>query len=88
MSVVTNIIVTAACGERLDKEMQRAGFERVDKFAGGTKWMEAMVYCGAFNYLDLVAKAAEIRALPWHDPEELQIFAKGQDDNTFQEHNA
>lgn len=98
MSRVTNVILTAACAEDIDDndhanamesvnqwlaEKNYGEFARVDGNAGGTKAMEAFVFLGAFNYLDLVAFLAVVGAAPWQQPENVRVFVKQQEDERF-----
>lgn len=52
---------------------------------GGTKMMEANIYLGAFNYLDLAGLIAHIKSLPWKVPTGNQLFVMEQDDAIFTE---
>jgi hypothetical protein len=53
--------------------------------AGGDKQLEATIYLAAFNRLNLERFLTAVRAVPWDDPEELQLFIKGEDDERFSE---
>jgi hypothetical protein len=52
---------------------------------GGTKALEAPVMLGAYNYLNVEALVRHMRTIPWREPKEVQLFAKGQDDDIFTE---
>lgn len=97
MSLVTNVILCAEPGEEqvtleminefLDKDdcVGKRGFSHINDFAGGTKRLEADVYVGAFNYLQLEKLKEHIRSLPWEDIATVQLFVKEQDDESFTE---
>ena len=50
---------------------------------GGSKFLEADLYIGAFNHLDLQAFIGHIRSIRWKQPDCVQVFVKEQDDDRF-----
>ena len=50
---------------------------------GGTKFLEAPLYIGAFNHLDINQFINHLRTIHWEFPELVQIIAKGQEDDKF-----
>lgn len=50
---------------------------------GGSKFLEADVWVGAFNYLDLPALIEFLRLLPWKNPKSVRLFVQEQDDMCF-----
>lgn len=91
MSNVTNIIVTSSIMndspqllESVNEKLKQYGFfVNVAKYATSYKVVEAQVWLGAFNYLDLRVFLDAIHAVPWEDPEDLRIFIQRQRDNSF-----
>lgn len=91
MSSVTNIIVTSSIFnddpqllESVNEKLKQYGFfVNVAKYATSYKVVEAQVWLGAFNYLDLGVFLDAIHAVPWEDPEDLRIFIQRQCDNSF-----
>lgn len=55
----------------------------VNDVLGGTKHLETPVYVAAFNHFDIEAFIAFIKTLPWREPENVQLFVKGQEENKF-----
>jgi len=54
-----------------------------ERWYGGTKYLEAALYIGAFNHLDLEALIAHIRSLDWPGPTSVQLIHKGQEESRF-----
>lgn len=50
---------------------------------GGTKMLEARLFIGAFNHLDLSRFIKHLCAIQWHEPECVQLFVKEQEDARF-----
>jgi hypothetical protein len=50
---------------------------------GGTKYMEADVYVGAFDYLNLERFLGHVRGVAWREPERVQLIVKEQEDYKF-----
>jgi protein associated with RNAse G/E len=50
---------------------------------GGTKMLEANLYVGAFNYLDLDEFITHLEKIRWEYPEEVQVIVKEQEDDLF-----
>jgi hypothetical protein len=95
MSRVTNIVLSVYGGDVNLMDQVNSfigdgkGFVSVDDEAlpkgwyGGTKYLEADLYIGAFNYLDLPAFLEHLRSLPWSEPRSVQLFLRDQDDERF-----
>lgn len=60
-------------------------FDETDQglWYGGSKFMEANLWAGAFNHLDLDALKAHLRSLPWTEPKHVQLFIKEQEDDIW-----
>ena len=50
---------------------------------GGTKFMEAPIFLGAFNRLDIEDFKRYLRKVNWEFPELVQLIVKEQDDEKF-----
>jgi hypothetical protein len=50
---------------------------------GGSKMLEANLYVGAFNHLDLCRFITHLRSIKWEMPEQVQLFVKEQEDERF-----
>lgn len=50
---------------------------------GGTKFMEANILLGAFNYFDIEDFRNYLRTIHWQSPELVQLIIKEQDDEKF-----
>ena len=56
------------------------GFVAVDGWHyGGTKALECFLAIAAFNYLDLDRLVADLRTLPWEQPECVQLLVREQE---------
>jgi hypothetical protein len=90
MSLVTNIILTTACG---DEDMFPVLVEalnltdppipapvRVDQYGALGKAMEVNVYIGGYNYLRLRDFARAIEIIAWEFPEDVRLLVQGQND--------
>ncbi len=51
---------------------------------GGWKNPECKVWAGVLNHADLRALLRKIGAMPWAEPQYLQVFLKDQEDSYFQ----
>lgn len=95
MSHVTSVILTTSLLDGpLDDDRDTAaeqlgtvlGFERLGDRAGGNKKMQAEVWLAAFNHLDLPGLVQKLRALPWVEPQSVQLFVKCEHDEGFAEY--
>ena len=50
---------------------------------GGTKFLEAGIYIGAFNHFPLTEFVEHLKKINWENPESVQVIYKGQDDEKF-----
>jgi hypothetical protein len=50
---------------------------------GGSKALEADIFIGAFNLLDLQAFLGYLRSIPWKQRDCVQLFIKEQEDERF-----
>lgn len=50
---------------------------------GGTKFLEAGLYIGAYNHLDLQAFITHLRSIAWECPECVQLLVKEEEDERF-----
>ena len=57
--------------------------KEVSKAAAGTKVMQALVFMGAFNYLDLAEFVEAVKATPWRDSEGIAVFVKQEEEWRF-----
>lgn len=91
MSQVTNIILALSLFEGVEDdtcypwvdvinqwlaERGNGKLQRVDALAGGVKEMEAAVFIGAFNYLDIPKFIKAVDACDWEDRDGLSLFMK------------
>lgn len=53
------------------------------RWYGGTKFLEAGIYIGAFNYFPLTEFVDHLKKINWEYPEEVQVIYKGQYDEKF-----
>ena len=91
MSVVTNIIITTWLEEpgmhRLNAAMNRIkrgdSFNEVSDHCGGTKAMEAHVWLGAFNHLNLDDFWSCMRIADLEYPEDVRVFIQQQEEEHF-----
>lgn len=101
MSNVTNIILATQLGEDKEYLLEKfSGYnanglpfnlQSIDSdhlpkaWYGGSKMMEANVFLGAFNYLDLDSLIVYLKEeIQWNDPMSVQLIVKKQDDYKFQ----
>lgn len=96
MSIVTNVLLLTTGYDRGAEAIQQLNawlignsyhhqpMTEVDDRIGGGKAMEAVVYAGAFDRLNLEAFVAEVRTRDWGDDRaRTQLLVKQQDDNVF-----
>lgn len=96
MSVVTNLILCHAFGDQEQMAEVNRYFEPdtkglvglhdsvlPDGWYGGSKYLEALLYVGAYNHLDLRAFVKHLQSLRWRAPEQVQLIVKEQDDIAF-----
>lgn len=57
--------------------------KRVDFFSGGKKAMQAAVFMGAFNYLNIKEFLSAVADAPWVNRDGLAIFVKDEHDERF-----
>jgi hypothetical protein len=50
---------------------------------GGTKFMEANLYVGAFNHFDLDDFVAFLKTVKWEEPEDVQLIVKEEWETKF-----
>ena len=50
---------------------------------GGSKFLEAQLYVGAFNFLDLQGFLSHLRGLDWKEPGVVQVIVMEQEDDIF-----
>jgi hypothetical protein len=50
---------------------------------GGSKYFEANLYLGAFNYLLLNEFVEHLRSVSWQSPEDVQVIVMEQEDERF-----
>lgn len=94
MSYVTNLLVTALTdkdGLTVVKSIQSTykgsgGLPVDDDISFGTKSLECSIWAGAFNcHIDYEGLKRLVSSLSLRFPEDIQIFAKEQDNNHFTE---
>ncbi len=98
MSVVTSIILTTSLSEEDGlycpaveelNEWMRANrygeFKRVDGYAGGNKAVQAVVFMGAFNYLNMDKFAEVFRRVNWEDLDSVKLFVQYEEETCFSE---
>lgn len=59
-------------------ERDKGELKRVDSFAGGRKAVQAAVFMGAFNFLDIPEFVAAVAAAPWGYRDGLALFVKNE----------
>ena len=94
MSLVTNIILITGIsdeigiGELNRKFQQGTIFSEIDDSKidyAGEKFIEAGIYLGAFNYLDLEELIKTIENTRWEYPKDVQLFVKEDNEDRFSE---
>ncbi|WP_133257177.1 hypothetical protein [Hymenobacter edaphi] len=99
MSQVTNLIITLAAGEDIDRavtglhKFEHHGYPFVIKsvdddalprgWYGGSKYLEANLLIGAYNNLDLRRLINHMRNMHWDSPEDVQVIFKEPHDFKF-----
>ena len=83
MSTVTNVIILGGVDETGPTQLTDFPFIQVDGLTVGSKAMEANVWIGAFNYLDIVNFIDALNKVKWDYPEEVQLLIKEQEDEKF-----
>ena len=100
MSVVTDVIlmVPPDSGLALIRDINArieavvaspcSGLNKVDRYAGGNKAVQADVYMGAFNYLSRQAVLDILAAVPWDvdDRADVRVAIKEEWDDAFTFH--
>ena len=98
MSVVTNIILNIVTSDEevkmkeINNYLVNQGYDPMisldDKclprgWYGGDKFLEADLYCGAFNKLDLNEFLEHIKNIDWEGVSYVQVIVQEQDDPCF-----
>ena len=90
MSWVTNVILTCALGDETQIAEVNTFFTEPAEhlFAipcySGTKALEAPIFVGAYNYLDIKSFILYLRTrVSWEEPALVQVFIKDQEDERF-----
>ena len=82
MSHVTDIILAYPLVED-DDIAESLGLGRVDQHSRGNKAMQANVWLGARNYLDVERFERRLAALPWREPENVTLLLQDEQDECF-----
>lgn len=53
------------------------------RWYGGTKFLEANLYVGAFNYFDLEGFISHLKKIKWEEPKMVQLILKEEFDERF-----
>lgn len=53
--------------------------------AGGERFFKGAIFMGAFNHLDLNGLMRLLKSLEWEDFEQVQLFARTDEDQIFEE---
>jgi hypothetical protein len=69
-----------------DTRAYRIGLKNVWQYAGGDKNLETDIYTAAFNHLDIEAFKQCVFSQDWMEPESVQLYIKGQEDDVFTEY--
>lgn len=89
MSVVTTILIDCSINEHGMHQRLNAIFgsvarnDSVEAAFAGTKFPQVKLYDGAYNYLNLEGALAQLAALPWERPNEVQLFINQEEDCGF-----
>lgn len=92
MSQVTNVIITCNLNEDealesinqyLSKKGHQLGLKNIGKHVGGTKVLEATIFAGAINYLDLEDFIYHFFNHPWRHLKRINLLVKEQHDLSF-----
>jgi hypothetical protein len=98
VSIVTNVILTCSLQESdgddglvpaiafLNNWLDDRGtLVSVRELAGGGKVMEAHVFLGAYNLLDVQGFLEAVRTTPWEDAECVRVFLQEQHEDAFRD---
>jgi len=98
MSHVSDVIICLSPGEEIDDNattppiqeinkylmaQNRGELKKVDDYAGGYKAVQAAVWMGAFNHLDIPEFLNVVKAQQWEGREIVQVFIKDEHEKTF-----
>lgn len=97
MSHVTDILVLASCldepGETATdgaianlNAYLRSDLVRLDEMAGGSKAMQATVWAGAYNYLNIEEFLAKVWEQKWELAADVQVLLKDEHDDRWTLH--
>lgn len=100
MSKVTDLILTCSSAENeiiikneIEKFKNRDNSINIvsiddDKLPkgwyGGTKYLESIIFIGAYNYLDTVSFVKHLKLINWEYPESVQLIIKDEDEDRFE----
>ncbi len=92
MSHVTNIILTCCPGDAgIDnvnlymKSINKGDLMNVKEYAGGGKVVEADVYVGAYDHIDILKFIEAALIAGWGEPRCLSLFMMDEHDDKFEE---
>lgn len=97
MSIVTNLFIACSAGENAEelksalalylhqgKPFHIGLLNDLPRYLyGGTKNIEAIIFFGVYNHLDLQSLINHRRTIQWHNPEDVTIIVKEQNDFKF-----
>jgi len=100
MSEVTNLILTCSSAEKeivirneIEKFKNRnlsISIVSVDNdmlpkgWYGGTKYLESIIFLGAYNYLDLENFIKHLKLIQWEYPESVQLIVRKENEDRFE----
>lgn len=65
-------------GASFDQKLANISDDEAGDNWGGSKWPEVDVWAAAFNHIDVAAFREQIAAIPWKEPELVQLFIQNQ----------
>lgn len=83
MSIITNVIVLGPSSEDNDDSLVALGLTKLNDHIKSDRAFEADMWAGAFNYLDLDDLIKKLAAIPWTEPEYVQLLTQGQAEMAF-----
>ena len=93
MSYVTDAILTWSVLENEDTILERINAKMPDgkhflkiESVGGDNHAQAEMAVGAFNYFDSSQIVYAMQSVDWRYPEEVQVYAKDENQNLFNVH--
>ncbi len=82
LSQINSFVYNGIQMNLVSADFDKGGVNRT-RWYGGSKFLEAEIYIGAFNHFPLKDFIDHLKQIEWKNPNSIQLFVKEQDDEKF-----